>query len=123
MKRNLAQSVGDRMRALIASGPKVRRTRRPSPAGFWSMVDASGGVDACWPWLGARTAGGYGRHGRAAAHRVAWEIVNGPIPADHSVLHSCDRPECVNPGHLRVGTPADNVAEMIERGRAAWQRK
>ena len=34
------------------------------------------------------------------------------------VLHACDNPPCVNPGHLRSDTPQANVAERVERGRS-----
>jgi hypothetical protein len=35
------------------------------------------------------------------------------------VLHSCDNPPCCNPRHLRVGTWADNTADMVERDRVS----
>jgi hypothetical protein len=86
---------------------------------FWGHTEASGD---CLEWRRARTPAGYGalRHkGRFLyAHRVAWEIENGPIPDGLHVLHSCDNPPCCNPAHLRIGTHADNVGDMHERGRA-----
>jgi hypothetical protein len=53
----------------------------------------------------------------ARAHRVAWEMVNGPIPDGVNVLHKCDVPACVNVDHLFLGTQKDNVDDMIEKGR------
>lgn len=89
----------------------------------------------CWNWTGSTNAKGYGLIGgvingkryapkgqRMLAHRVSWIIYIGDIPpsdAAHGtvVRHKCDNPKCVNPNHLQLGTQADNVKDMIERGR------
>jgi len=51
------------------------------------------------------------------AHRRAWELVNGPIPAGLVIRHKCDVPPCINPAHLCLGTQADNIADKESRGR------
>lgn len=85
---------------------------------FWTLV-ATG--DGCWEWRGTRQSKGYGvfwdGERQVRAHRTAWELVNGPIPAGLSVLHSCDNPPCVNPAHLRVGTARDNASDAMARRR------
>lgn len=76
----------------------------------------------CWLWIGSRDAGGYGRLHVAGtpmlASRASYIVHFGTIPAGQSVLHKCDTPQCVNPFHLFLGTQADNIRDMHEKGRA-----
>lgn len=86
---------------------------------FWSKVDRRA-LHECWPWLRSRNAARYGnfRLKRSErAHRVAWILTHGPIPNGLHVLHRCDNPPCCNPGHLFLGTDADNVADKVSKGR------
>lgn len=78
--------------------------------------------DKCWPWKHCRDKDGYGefRFGgkKYKAHRVAFELDNGPILDGLLGTHSCDNPPCCNPNHVRPGDETSNAAEMVARGRA-----
>ncbi len=105
---------------------------------FWSKVDKNGPIPPhqpdlgpCWLWRGTRDRDGYGvvkfdkRQWRAP--RFIYELHNGPLPSELVVRHRCDNRPCVRLSHLVDGTPADNAADAMERGRlsrgdAHWSR-
>jgi hypothetical protein len=107
---------------------KPRGYRIPIQERFESKVNVKAPPWVCWPWLGALYRNGYGKLAAGGiggatllAHRVAYELYVGLIPAGSYVRHSCDNPVCVNPAHLQVGSQASNIADMWARGRGKNQ--
>jgi hypothetical protein len=87
---------------------------------FWAKVDRNGPISErrpdlgqCWLWNSSRVDRGYGRirlDGRQTpAHRVAYEILRGPIPAGLETDHLCQVHWCVNPDHLEMVTHEENM--------------
>lgn len=91
----------------------------------WERSFAVDAETGCWVWTKALHAKGYGviAVGRSSdrAHRVAWKLNKGPIPAGLMVLHRCDNPPCVNPAHLFLGTNSDNMRDAVGKGRHRTQ--
>jgi len=104
--------------AFVTGAHGRRAAARDLAERFWEKVRRS---DGCWLWLGNRNADGYGQfkmpRGNARAHRVAYELVHGPIPAGQDILHTCDNPPCVRPDHLLAGTHLENMRDMVAKGR------
>ena len=96
---------------LLRNGMSLRPLT--AEARFWSFVDKT---DTCWFWT-KRTQRGYGRFktkaGDKLAHRVAWELVNGPILPGVSLDHLCRNKHCVRPEHLEITTFAENTKRML----------
>lgn len=83
---------------------------------FWPKVDKTG---ECWIWTRAQSYDGYGRlhvringkHKWLLAHRLAYELVVGPVPAGLVIDHLCRVRACVNPAHMRAVTSRENWFE------------
>ena len=86
---------------------------------FWEKVDKKS-KDECWLWTASCVNSGYGQiadgfNGMITAHRLSWILHYGEIPKERFILHKCDNKICVNPNHLYLGTPSDNMYDRAKR--------
>ncbi len=102
-------------------------TRKPLVDRFmnkWTEDTSTG----CWVWAATLNNSGYGQikvhfsklsseRQHVLAHRVSWQLFRGKIPKGIFVLHKCDNPKCVNPDHLFLGRPKDNIRDCIDKGK------
>jgi hypothetical protein len=84
---------------------------------------AVGDANGCNIWTASKNPRGYGyfkTHGRNTyAHRFAWQLEHGGISDGLKIPHVCDNPACVKVSHTRLGTNAENSADMVAKGRQA----
>ena len=87
-------------------------TSRPLMERFWEKIEKT---ERCWNWKGHKN-DGYGRIGsgghsgkQLSAHRLAYEILIGPIPEGLQVDHLCRNRACVNPHHMELVTIKENI--------------
>jgi hypothetical protein len=89
---------------------------------FWCKASVKSTAE-CWDWKACKLPSGYGliqvNEKLQLAHRIAWQITHGEIPPGLVICHKCDRPSCVNPSHLFLGTMKDNQSDMASKGRSA----
>lgn len=106
-------------------GARVVATPEVAAAAYWegALPEPNSG---CWLWCGVLDTNGYGRIyiGKAmfSAHRLAVELSGRTIAPGQFVCHRCDNPSCVNPDHLFVGSPRDNLMDAIRKGRKKTPR-
>lgn len=91
---------------------------------FWYRVDKESGPihpihRKCWIWTGGKSEGRgmmswKGKMIRAS--KASWILYHKTNPS-LCILHKCDNPICVNPEHLFLGTLADNIYDMMAKGR------
>jgi hypothetical protein len=107
-----------------ARSHKERKAVQTLEERFWAKVYKTHG---CWFWIGSTNQCGYGLFGiggsghTMVAHKVHWIIIaKRKLAAGMKLLHKCDTPGCVRLGHLFVGTPLDNMQDMLKKGVANW---
>jgi hypothetical protein len=117
--RKNSKSCSWECRSVLISGERTDLSER-----FWAKVNKT---DTCWLWTAGTTHSGYGSirvKGKALrAHRVAYEMLVGPIPEGAVLMHSCDTPACCNPAHLSIGSQRENIHDAIEKGRTCHREK
>lgn len=112
-----------RTRDNLAERNHLRGLSEKKKMWFWSKVNMKGN-EGCWIWRGCITAVGYGKVKLSQvtyrAHRVAFILNGGETSEDRPyVLHSCNNKLCVNPSHLRSGSPQENENDKMLVGAQA----
>ena len=111
--------------------PRIHQLSLRQLLNFWRRVEKIKQHDVknpqgCWHWTG-----GCNGHGRGLvklfgvqllAPRVMYALENGVDPGDWDILHTCDNPNCVNPKHFFLGTPALNAEDRARKGRFVASR-
>lgn len=81
-------------------------------------------VEDCWIWLGSINQDGYGNiwvdKKPWRTHRLSYFIHKGEIQKGLCVCHKCDKPACINPEHLWLGTHIDNMKDMVTKKRTLY---
>jgi hypothetical protein len=79
--------------------------------------------DGCWIWQGYKDRDGYGRmrlEGKERfTHRIAYEAWVAALEPNKVIMHTCDKPACCNPEHLKQGTQGENNRDCAAKGRKA----
>lgn len=108
---------------LMKYGSAVGGARNHAPPDVrFARYYKKAGENECWDWFGKKEKNGYGRFqvggkgsAHIGAHRYAHQLATGENP--QVVMHTCDRPSCVNPSHLKAGTYKENTADMMRKQR------
>ena len=112
-------------KAPLNHGRTKKNTRSVPKQRFWSNVEIVG-CNECWRWKLSKNRDGYGmlRWGgkMTGAHRIAYLLTHGSIPATFegaksAIIHTCDNPACCNPAHLLLRNHLANMRDKKKKGR------
>lgn len=108
------RGFGRSVKEIDMANGTCRSGKNAWPERFWAKVEKT---ETCWLWIAGRQADGYGSitvgGSGKLAHRVAYELVVGPIAKDLTLDHLCRVRHCVNPAHLEPVTNRVNILRGV----------
>jgi predicted DNA-binding protein (UPF0251 family) len=86
---------------------------------YTNLIEETG----CLEWTRCLNSDGYARavidgYNNGKVHRVVYELSTGKDATGLVVRHKCDNPKCINPDHLEIGAPRDNMFDRDMRERS-----
>ena len=116
-------------RRALRSGTLPPLVKKVAPTVKFLMAAAHfSDPDQCLDWpFALRQRGGRDEYGviwvsgrnHCVTRVLVGAILGRELLPSEIVLHSCHRPPCVNPHHLRIGTNKENTQDAVDAGRIA----